>query len=75
MKGYFGDAATENVQSLTSLKEIEKIVIELKEAAKETIRSILTLYLEKIQGIAALPNKDTATCSRCMSISSEKESY
>ena len=47
----------------------------IKEAAKETIRSILTLYHEKIQRIAALPNKDTATCSRCMSTTLEKESY
>ena len=31
--------------------EFEKIVIELKEAAKETIRSILTLYHERDSSI------------------------
>ena len=38
--------------------EVEKIVVELKEAAKETVRPIPTLYHEKIQRIAVMPNKE-----------------
>ena len=65
MKGYFGDAATENVQGHyhnhpgdQAAIEVEKIVVELKEAAKETVRPIPTLYHEKIQRIAVMPNKE-----------------
>ena len=42
--------------------EVEKIVIELKEPAKETIRPIPTLYHEKIQGISTMPNKEEVSC-------------
>ena len=38
--------------------EVEKIVIELKEASKETVRPIPTLYHERTQGIPAMPNKE-----------------
>ena len=50
MKIFWRCSNREYAESLTSLKKFEKIVIELKEASKETVRSILTLYHEKIQG-------------------------
>ena len=38
--------------------EVEKIIVELKEAGKETVRPISTLYHDEIQGMAAIPNKE-----------------
>ena len=38
--------------------EAEKIVVEMKKSAKNSVRPIPTLYHKKLQALATMPNKD-----------------